>query len=230
MPAWRGKLQGMKAQFIVIDGQDGSGKGTQIRLLKERIEKDGRIAVFTREPGGVPLSELLRTVIKSDEGMSSDALTQFLMFWAARNEWVKQFVAPNLTKGIPIFSDRGDSSTFAYQVIAKNAPELEEEFWRVREMVFGDYKPTLYIIIDVPAEVARTRSFSDGEHTSAFDKEQVDFYKRVRQGFKIFSKKVPGSVIIVDGTRAPEVIHEEIYATVSKLCGWSPSPRKIKQA
>ncbi len=210
----------MKTPFIVIDGQDGSGKGTQIRLLNERIEKDGRTAVFTREPGGVPLSEALRAVIKSDEGMSSDALTQFLMFWAARNEWVKQLVAPNLTKGIPIFSDRGDSSTFAYQVIAKNAPELKEEFWRLRDIVFGDYEPTSYIIIDVPAEVARTRSLLDSEHTSVFDKEHVDFYERVRQGFMMFSEKIPNSVIIVDGNRVPEIIHEEIYAMVSELCGW----------
>ncbi len=225
MPAWRGKLQGMKTKinkipFIIIDGQDGSGKGTQIRLLKERIEKEHRTAVFTREPGGVPLSEALRTVIKSDEGMSSDALTQFLMFWAARNEWVKQLVVPNLTKGIPIFSDRGDSSTFAYQVIAKNTPELEEEFWRVREMVFGDYEPTLYIIIDVPAEVARERSLSDGEHTSAFDTEHVDFYERVRQGFRDFSKKAHTNVFFIDGTRTPEIIHKEIYSIVSELCGW----------
>ncbi len=210
----------MKAPFIIIDGMDGSGKGTQIRLLKEHAERDGKTAVFTREPGGVPLSEALRTVIKSDEGMSSDALTQFLMFWAARNEWVKQLVAPNLRKGIPIFSDRGDSSTFAYQVYAKNASELEEEFWRLRGMVFGDYEPTSYIIIDVSAEVARTRSLLDGEHTSAFDKEHVDFYERVRQGFRVFSKKTHTYVFFIDGTRTPEVIHKEIYATVSELCGW----------
>ncbi len=208
-----------KGPFIIFDGQDGSGKGTQIRLLQERLKKDGVEAVFTREPGGVPLSEALRTVIKSDEGMSSNALTQFLMFWAARNEWVKQLVAPNLAKGIPVFSDRGDSSTFAYQIIAKNAPELEEEFWRVREMVFSDYEPTSYIIIDVPAEVARTRCLSDKEHTSVFDKEHIEFYERVREGFKVFASKVPSNtdVYFVDGTRTPEVVHEEILEIVSEI-------------
>lgn len=209
-----------ETSFIVIDGQDGSGKGTQVKLLKERLEREGKDVVFTREPGGVPLSEALRRVIKSPDGMSADSFTQFLMFWAARNEWVKKLIAPTVAKGTPVFSDRCDSSTYAYQVFAQNAPQLAVDFWRIREIVFGDAAPTMYLILDVPAEVARKRALGDGDHTSAFDVAPLEFYELVRKGFGIFAENVPSDVIIIDGTHTPEIIHEEIYALVKEQCGW----------
>ena len=207
----------VRAPFIVIDGQDGSGKGTQIRLLQEHLARERVKAVFTREPGGVPLSESLRMVIKSDDGMSSDPFTQFLMFWAARNEWVKQLVLPSLESGIPVFSDRGDSSTYAYQVRAQNALELEDEFWRLRDLVFGDCTPSAYIIIDVPAEVARQRSLADGAHISVFDNAQVEFYERVRQGFRVFENKALVDVFLVDGTQTINEVHENISYLVRDI-------------
>lgn len=226
-----------KTPFIIFDGQDGSGKGTQVKLLRSRLVKEGKKYgedfVFTREPGGVALAEALRLVIKSDNGMSSDAITQFLMFWAARSAWVKQFVVPMLSHETVVFSDRGDSSTYAYQVCAKKESDvrLEREFWRMRDLVFCGSDPSAYFIVDVPAEEARRRSLtaSDGEHTTVFDLAELSFYQEVRQGFLSFAKEVclpTGNssskpvVKIIDGARTPEVIHEEIYALVCDLCGW----------
>ena len=214
-----------RVPFIVIDGQDGSGKGTQIKLLRSRLTQEGKRYgedfIFTREPGGVLLSEDLRTVIKSDAGMSADTLTQFLMFWAARNAWHKQCVVPALERGVVVFSDRGDSSTFAYQIRAGNAPTLANEFWRMRELVFGDHAPTQYIIVDVPAEEARRRSLSasDGEHATVFDMKEVEFYDNVRSGLLEFAG-INSSGRIVDGVGDPQFIHGEIYAYVSSICGW----------
>lgn len=208
--------------FIVLDGPDGSGKTTQLKLLERRMGEEGRDAVFTREPGGAPLSEALRDLIKSDLGGSASALTQSLMFWAARRNYLEEVVWRAIDRGIPVFSDRGDSSTLAYQIYGKQAHNLENEFWRMRALVFGDRTPDLYIFLDVSPEVAYSRTHTEerkGE-MSHFDAESIEFYRRVHQGYNAFREEVPGSVVLIDGECAPAEIHEEIYKLVSMYCGW----------
>lgn len=154
-----------KAPFIVIDG---CGKGTQLKLLSERAASAGHAYTLTREPGGAPLSEALRDLFKSDLGANASALTQFLMMWASRRNYLEEVVWPSLEDNIPVFSDRGDSSTLAYQVYAQNALELEREFWRLRNLVFGGITPTCYIFLDVPPSIARERATLDKSRGRAF--------------------------------------------------------------
>lgn len=212
----------MKTPFIVFDGMDGSGKGTQIKLLQDRVEKEGRQMIFTREPGGVSLSEEIREMFKSPLGASASSLTQFLMMWAARNECVSQLIVPNMRSGIAICSDRSDSSTYAYQLFAKNAHGLKSEFWRIRELVFGDFAPTRYIIFDVSAEESRRRALADSTHTSDFDTESLEWYERVRAGFIDFAhaNAITNNTVIIDASRDPQTIHEEVYKVVALDCGW----------
>lgn len=210
-----------KAPFIVIDGMDGSGKGTQIDLLVERALHHGYKFFNTREPGGAVLSERIRDIFVSPEGASASARTQFLLMWAARSHWLEKIVIPHLSSDIPVISDRGDSSTLAYQVYAKQALELEDEFWRMRSMIFGKYTPMRYFIIDVPPEEAKRRVDADKSRTASdFDLAPLDFYDRVRAGFYAFREKLPHNVVIINGARSPEIIHEEIYQIVSECCGW----------
>lgn len=209
----------MKTPFIVVDGLDACGKGTQIDLLEKRANKDGHKIVRTREPGGEPLAEALRTIFK-ELGMNASALTQSLIMWGSRSSYLERLVWPTLDAGTAVISDRGDSSTLAYQVFAMRAPELEEEFWRMRKLVFGERAPTLYIIIDVPAEVARVRSLADTTHSSPFDKKPLEWFERVRQGFAEFERAAPVDVVVIDGNRPPEVVFEDFYRIVSKACGW----------
>lgn len=211
----------MKTPFVVIDGMDGSGKGMQIGLILERSRRSGHKFINTREPGGAPLSEKIRDLFNSPEGADASARTQFLLMWAARSNWLEKVVIPNLSAGTSVISDRGDSSTLAYQVYAKGAPEFEDEFWRMRSMIFGEYAPTLYIFIDVPAREAKRRVDQDNSRTkSAFDAQPLEWYERVRQGFEAFRNELPNHVIVVNGDRPPEVIHEEVYKIVADHCGW----------
>ncbi len=205
-----------KGSFVVIDGQDGSGKGTQIRLLREHLEKEEIQAVFTREPGGTPSGEILRRFLFEHPICT---LTELLIVQAARVESIKQVVAPARSRGTLVVSDRSDSSTYAYQICGRNAPEFEEEFWRLRSLVFGECLPSAYIIIDVPSDVAiaRVRAATDGEHSSVFDNEKVEFYEKVRAGFKAFKSKLPDEVHIIDGDRPPNVVHEEISYLVRDI-------------
>lgn len=211
-----------KAPYIVIDGLDGCGKGTQIKLLSERATHEGHVFTVTRAPGGAPLSESLRELFKSEIGAQASALTQFLMMWTSHRNYLEEVVWPSLEDNIPVFSDRGDSSTLAYQVYAKNAPELEAEFWRLRKLVFGEYTPTAYIFLDVPPVVARNRVVGDdtrGEITH-FDAAPLEFYERVYEGFCAFENHPTVKMYSVNGARCREETQEDIYRIVKAECGW----------
>ncbi|MBI5400678.1 MAG: dTMP kinase [Candidatus Yonathbacteria bacterium] len=208
-----------KAPLIIIDGIDGSGKTTQADLLKERLS-DGQVC-FSRQPGGTPLSEKIRDVFSSVEAVEASARTQFFLMWASRTNWLEKVVIPNTEKGTPVISNRGDSATYAYQVYARETPELEEEFWRMRDFVMGKHKPKIHIIIDVSAKEARKRMMNDKHRVkSLFDVKPLDFHERARAGFRAFAEKLPGEVIIVNGSRNRDVIHKEVYAIVSEVCGF----------
>lgn len=208
-----------KAPLIIIDGIDGSGKTTQAELLRERLS-DGQVT-FTRQPGGTPLSEMIRDVFSSVEAVEASARTQFFLMWASRTNWLEKVVIPNMEKGTPVISNRGDSSTYAYQVYAREAFDLEEEFWRLRDFVMAKHKPKMHIIIDISAREARRRMDNDKNRVkSLFDAKPLEYHERARAGFRAFAEKLPGEVIIVNGSRDRDVIHKEVYAIVSELCGW----------
>lgn len=211
-----------KAPFIVIEGLNGCGKGTQIRLLDERVKREVRSCAFTREPGGAPLAEELRELFKSELGSNASALTQLLMVSASRRECLEKAVWPLLEQNIPVISDRCDSSAFAYLVFALNAPELEKEFWRLRTLIFGEYPPSFYIFVDVPPVVARGRAVEDGTRgeLAHFDAKPLEFYEWAYKGFRTFANHPTIKMISVDGTRTREEIHEDIYRIVSDACGW----------
>lgn len=208
-----------KAPLIIIDGIDGSGKSTQAELLQKRLS-DGQVC-FSRQPGGTPLSEKIRDVFSSVEAVEASARTQFFLMWASRTNWLEKVVIPNTERGTPVISNRGDSATYAYQVFAREAPDLEPVFWQMRDFVMGKHKPKLHIIIDVSAKEARRRMNSDKNRTkSLFDVKPLEFHERARAGFRAFAEKLPGEVVIVNGARDRDVIHNEVFDLVSKACGW----------
>lgn len=206
----------MDAKYIVFDGMDGSGKGTQIELLKEKF---GSSVVFTREPGGTAFAEEIRKILLDNSLSSkSTAINHFLLFWAAREELQENLVVPALQEGRHVFSDRGDSSTFAFQLYGERHEELIEAFMFMRKLVFGAYKrrqPDLYVVFDLPAEVARERAIRDmGRSANHFDIRELGYYQRVRNGFMVFAKYAP--VEFVDANQAPEEVHRHVWRILSK--------------
>lgn len=208
--------------YIVIDGPDGCGKTTQIGLLKERSKREARDCIFTREPGGTMFAEIIREILHTDVGANISPVTQFQIMWGVRRDHLEKVVWQKLEEGTPVISDRGDSSTFAYQVHAKNTLFLEAPFWTTRKLIFAGHEPSLYIYIDVPTVMARSRVQNDGSmgKLSGFDAESVKFYGNVRKGFSVFGDNPDVKMIIVGGTRSREEIHNDIYQIVSKACGW----------
>lgn len=209
-----------KAPLIIFDGIDGSGKSTQALMLKERLASAHKVC-FTREPGGAPLSEEIRNLFSSPEGAQASARTQFLLLSAAHSHWLEEVALPNLKEGTPVISERGDSSLFSYQLYTKDRLDLESLFWEMRNHIFGEYRPTAYLIFDVSPVEAKRRVNTDTARTkSLFDMEPIESYERARAGFRMFAEKLPDEVVLIEGGRDPKMVHEEVYEIVSKICGW----------
>ncbi len=197
------------AKYVVFDGMDGSGKGTQMKLLQEKF---GDSVVFTREPGGTPLAENLREIILREP---CTPLTEMLLFLASRSELRSQVIVPALQRGLHVFSDRSDSSTWAFQLNGReHKVEFLDLFILTRKMILP--RPDLYIIFDLPAEVARKRALGDtGRVADHIDKLDLMFYERVRNGFREFQKWAP--VEFIDATQMPEEIQQNVVAVLASM-------------
>jgi len=202
----------------VLDGMDGSGKGTQLKLLQEKLK--GTQALFTREPGGSPRAEEIRTMLLQAGGKPSNAVCDFFLFWAARGSHVQDVVAPARDKGTHVICDRYDSSTYAFQIIGEETePWLKELFISTRATLPQAYKPDLYIVLDLPAEVAFERRSKDAaQEKSKFDTKPLEYHSRVREGFKQFAAAF-GSTVFVNADRSPDEMHAEIWSIVQKELG-----------
>lgn len=211
----------MKGKFIVIEGIDYSGKGTQVDLLRAHFPN----LFYTREPGGTPLAEQIRALVLLKDGLQSNPLADFFLFLAARASHVTDVISKKLEEGTHVICDRYDSSTYAFQIAAEERKELEPLFWAVRERLTEAYRPDAYIILDLPADVAIKRSEAGGsKHQTRFDAKPLEYHKRVREGLMAFAEKVEASnygtkVHFVDASRTPELISEDLRKVVADIIG-----------
>lgn len=207
-----------QGKFLVLDGMDGSGKGTQINLLQKRLGGQG--VLFTREPGGTPLAEEIRTMLLRESGPKRTPASDFYLFWAARASHVEDVIAPSRRQGLHVISDRYDSSTFAFQICGEEQRQLGSLFEAVRKVLPPQYFPDRYIFLDLPAEVAHERRRCDtAQEKSRFDQKPLAYHQRVRDGFHEFSHRF-GIVNIVDANRDPNVVHADIWKIVSSVLSW----------
>lgn len=205
------------SKYVVFDGMDGSGKGTQLRMLEGVF---GDRAVFTHEPGGTPFAEEIKKLVRDNVlAGKSTPLNNLLLFFAAREDLMHHLVMPSLEEGKHVFSDRGYSSTYAYQICGEEKESLREAFYSLREQMFeksGRRRPDLHIVYDLPPEVARTRALSDAHRsTNHFDERPLEYYQRVREGFRKFAEE--GEVVrFIDATQAPEEVHRHTLRALAE--------------
>ena len=201
--------------FIMIDGIDGSGKSTEILLLKEELAKIGADTLFTDEPGGTPKAEEIRKMLLGKTGITSTPRTDFFLFWAARASHAEQVIIPALRAGKNVISDRFDSSTFAFQVCAEKHPELETLFYECRKAILSECIPDGYIFLDLPVSEAISRRKGDATKAmDSFDRKDSGYHERVREGFRKFKPGGKSKVFLVDASRRPEEVHKEVWGIV----------------
>jgi dTMP kinase len=205
-------------RFISLEGGEAVGKSTQIERLSKRLTDLGHKVIVTREPGGTPLGESIRHLLKhAPEGRGMVPYTELLLFLASRAELVRKVIMPALDQGVWVLSDRFLDSTTVYQGAGRRLPtEIVE---RVNAFAVGPNLPGLTLVLDLEPEAARERQIrrSHPPGSGSFDRmeaEPVDFFERVRQGYFDVAKAHPHRVKIVSaaGTidQTAEVVWKEV--------------------
>ena len=204
--------------FISFEGIDGAGKSTHIdsfaKLMQERYP--GREVVLTREPGGTPLGEQLRGLLL-DAPMNLE--TEALLMFAARREHIAQVIAPALEAGKIVISDRFTDASFAYQgggrgLSINKLNELEK--WVQTRSDGSLLQPDLTILFDLPGEIAESRR-SKVRSPDKFEKMDLNFFEKVRQEYLRRAKEDPNRFYLVDATRSPEVIWDDLKTLGRKV-------------
>ncbi|MDP3426349.1 MAG: dTMP kinase [Humidesulfovibrio sp.] len=204
--------------FITFEGIEGTGKSTQIALLKEHMQARGKRVVVTLEPGGSRIGAELRRVLLALENRDLTPQAELFLYLADRAQHVAQVVRPALTSGAVVLSDRFADSTVAYQGYGRGMdPEL---LHRLNAVAVDGLWPELTILLDLdPAiglERAVARNHSEGK-TSAegrFEAESLAFHGRVRQGFLDLAARHPERISVVDAAGTPEEIALRVRALV----------------
>lgn len=204
-----------KSKFIVLEGSEGAGKTSQLKLLKQKY---GDKIVISREPGGSPFAEKIREIILCDEAKEANGKTLFALFWAARADHLANIIIPALENGKAVICDRFDSSTFAYQICAQGERELEDLFWQMRDFYLSKTAPDLYIYLQVdPEEGLRRKSIQENEVLNHFDKRKIDFHKKMQMGFEEFFSKENINSKIIDANKDFDTVNSELCKVIDKM-------------
>jgi dTMP kinase len=206
-------------KLISFEGSEGSGKSTQIALLAAHFQKTDREVISTREPGGTEIGEQIRNIIvHNSKGDEMCAETELLLFTAARAQLVREVIAPAILRGAIVLSDRFLDSSTVYQGIARNLAADPVE--QINRFAVGSVMPDLTIVIDVPTEVSLARlKQRASDLPDRMERENVDFYTKVREGYLVLAKGMPERFIVVDGTKTAEAIQKKIWAEVQTRLG-----------
>jgi dTMP kinase len=203
--------------FITFEGGDGTGKSTQARLLKERLETSGRAAVLTREPGGTPFAEQVRSLLVDPQTAPHSALSETLLFYAARADHLEKVIRPALAEGRIVVCDRFSDSTRVYQGAAGGVPASTLE--ALDRLIVGETRPDLTLVLDLPVEegLARARQRREQAKTvvaDAYEKRPGVFHERLRKGFLAIAAAEPERCIVIDAGEGLEAVAARIWAVV----------------
>ena len=203
----------MKGLFIVMEGPDGSGKTTQINLLKEYLEEAGYECLITREPGGTVIGEEVRQLILNPEHKEMSPVTEMLLYAASRAQLVHEVIGPALEEGKIVISDRFVDSSIVYQGIARklgistvsavNAPGI------------GIYRPDGIFFIDL-SEAEGLRRKKEQKNLDRMEQEGIDFHHMVSEGYRKVLSGRP-EVMKIDGGRSMDTIQKKIRNHVDEL-------------
>lgn len=208
-----------RGQFITFEGGEGAGKTTQLRLLAEALERAGIEVLTTREPGGSPGAEAIRTLLVTGAVDRWDAHTEALLHTAARRDHLARTVWPALDRGTWVICDRFADSTLAYQGYGHGLPK--DFITGLTRLAIGDFKPDLTLILDLPVEEGLKRAGGRGGAEDRYERMGTAFHERLRQGFLDIARQDGDRCAVVDATASPDHVHQAILRTVkSRLLGF----------
>ncbi len=219
-------MNSLRGKFIVFDGGEGCGKSTQAKLLAERLDREGVRVTPVHDPGTTRIGGLVRQVLLDPENTDMSMRCEMLLYMASRALMMKVTILPALEQGHVVISDRFVSSTLAYQLGGEGL--TAEEIRKVGDIAIGGRWPDLTLILDMPTDLSSARvqpkfvlpfpdQFKPKRAKDRIEQRSLEYHVKVRENYLSQAKADPKLYRVVDGSRAKEQVHEEIYKLVMQL-------------
>jgi dTMP kinase len=203
----------MKGLFITIEGMDGSGKTTQINLLKDFFEKQGKHVHVTREPGGTRISEAIREIILNIDYQEMDYITEALLYAASRAQHVAEYILPAIEKGDIVICDRFVDSSIVYQGMARGLGQ--ETVATINRFATRGLEPDVTFFLDLEHRQGMERKKNQQE-LDRLESEKEYFHQKVRDGYKQLAKDNQKRMIDVDAGQSIEEVHQSIIKALKQ--------------
>ena len=200
--------------FITVEGIEGVGKSTNIGVLVKLIEAAGHDVLTTREPGGTPVAEDIRKLLKDHGDEPIPEIAELLMMFAARSLNVNNVIVPALNAGKWVISDRFTDSSRAYQGGGRGIPM--DTINQLADWVHGDTQPDLTILLDAPAEIGMARATSRGT-PDRIEQEKLEFFARVRECYLELAAGEPDRFVVIDTSRGLADVEADITALAQHI-------------
>jgi dTMP kinase len=200
--------------FITFEGIEGCGKTTQIGHLTSYFKKNQRPFLLTREPGGTQVGEKIRQILLSSDTIGIEPMAELFLYVAARVQHYRQVIAPARREGKVVLCDRFADATTVYQGFGRglDLAWIEEVHARALENI----KPDLTFLLDLPVEVGLKRAWKrleqDQTREDRFEKEALEFHRRIREGYLTLARKEPHRILVLDGMKDEQTLHREIVS------------------
>ena len=203
-----------RGRFITFEGGEGAGKSTQVRRLVERLTGASVRAVATREPGGSPGAEAIRSLLVTGEPDRWSPTAETLLLYAARCDHIERTIRPALERGVWVICDRFADSTRAYQGAAGGAPK--DLITALEQTVVGAVSPDLTLIFDLAPEAGLARAERRGGGEARFEAKGAAFHARLRAGFLAIAQAEPDRCVLIDAAPDADQVAEAVWTVVSE--------------
>jgi len=201
-------------KFITVEGIEGVGKSTNITFIHRTLQATGHDVVLTREPGGTPLGEAIRTLLLDPRYTGMDPVCELQLMFAARAEHLARLIRPALGQGQWVLCDRFTDATYAYQGGGRGIDT--RVIARLEELVQGDFRPDLTLLLDVPVEIGLARA-SDRSAPDRFEQEKVDFFERVRRAYLDMARSAPDRYRVIDAAPSLDQVQRQLAEVLASL-------------
>jgi len=206
----------MNGKFISVEGTEGVGKTTNIACIANWLDERGIAYISTREPGGTALGEKIRGLLLDKENAGMAASAELLLMFAARAQHLEEKIIPALEAGTWVLCDRFTDATYAYQGFGRGLNL--EHIKQLETLVQGDVHPDFTLILDIDPELGMSRVRARGE-LDRFESEALDFFDRVRAGYRERADDNPSRYCLVDASSPLVVVQEHIVEALNSFVG-----------
>jgi dTMP kinase len=206
-----------RGRFVTLEGGEGAGKSTQLRLLAQALGAAGVAVVATREPGGSPGAEQIRDLLVNGGIGRWEPMTEALLHFAARRDHLTKTVWPALDRGSWVLSDRFADSTRAYQGYGHGVDLAAIE--RLYKDTAGDFAPDLTLILDIPVAVGLSRAAARAGGEDRYEKMDLGFHRRLREGFLAIALREPERCLVIDADRPVADVQKSIRTAIGLRLG-----------